>query len=459
MRRTFKKTAIMMVFAMLLALIPSTTVYADGTNPAPSSAFIRVTVNGRWVHFPDQMPVIIQNRLLVPVGGVFQEMGFEPTWDPVNRIATLTRSDFIIRIPAGSTSFVANNVIITPDVPQMMINNRLMLPLRAITDAVGGTAIWDSVNRIAHITVPIPYQPTPTPTPSPTPAPTPTPSPTPAPEATPRPLLQAAPQFEGNPANFALGGTAYMLGVRYTDAIWGVRGTMGWSRHNLDRRFNHLNITIGRLDGSGNEARAVRFIGDHNQVLATIVVTGPHFSPVNVTVPVAGVSILRIEIDDPGANGAVIVLGNAVLHPFVEGTPPPTPTPSPVPFLTAAPQFEGTPGFATGGNAIMLGVTYENSIWGINVPGGVAWSNHNLGGRFTTLNAVIGRFDGTGSAGRTIRFIADNNRVIASFFIEGINVQPIPVQLNVQGVSILRIEIEEPGTHGVVVVLSNIMIH
>ena len=454
MKKTFRKTAILMVFAMILAILPAGAVSAVEVSAASSSTPIRVTVNGRWVHFPDQQPIIVQNRLLVPIGGVFQEMGFAPAWDANTRIATLTRSDFNITVPAGANSFVANHVIITPDVPQRMVNNRLMLPLRAITDAVGGTSIWDPIHRIAHITVNIPHQPTPTP------APTASPSPTPAPSATPVPLRQAAPQFEGNPANFALGGVAYMLGVRYTDAIWGVPGVNGWSRHNLDRRFNHLNITIGRLDGSGNEARAVRFFGDNNQVLATVLVTGPTFHPVNVTVPVAGVAILRIEIEDPGAAGAVVVLGDAILHPIIPGqTPTATPTPSPVPLLTSVPQFEGTPGFATGGNALMLGVSHPNSIWGVNVPGGVAWSNHNLGGRFTTINATIGRFDGTGTARRTIRFIGDNNRLIASFDVEGINFQPVNIQINVQSVSILRIEIDEPGTHGVGVVLSNIMIH
>ncbi|MCL2360648.1 MAG: copper amine oxidase N-terminal domain-containing protein [Defluviitaleaceae bacterium] len=454
MRKNLAKfTAVIMAFAMLLALLPSGAVEAQA---ASSSTPIRVTVNGRWVHFPDQQPVMVQNRLLVPVGGVFQEMGFTPYWDSVTRIATLTRSDINIIIPAGSNSFAANHVIITPPVPQRMINNRMMLPLRAITDAVGGTAIWDSVHRIAHITVAIPHQPTPTPTPSATPTPTPTP------QATPVPLRTAAPQFEGNPANFALGGVAYMLGVRYTDAIWGVHGTTGWSRHNLDRRFNHLNITIGRLDGSGNEARAVRFFGDHNQILATVLVTGPTFHPVNVTVPTAGVSILRIEIEDPGpsAAGAVVVLGNAMLHPTAPGhTPAPTPTPSPVPFLSTVPQFEGSPGFASGGNAYMLGIRHSNSVWGINVPGGVAWSNHNLGGRFTTVTATVGRFDGTGTARRYIRFIGDNNRLIASFAVEGINFQPVNITFNVQSVSILRIEIDEPGTHGAAVVLSNVMIH
>ena len=460
MKKLLKKvSAITLVFAMMLALFQPVAAETNASQPSP----IRVTVNGRWVQFPDQLPIIVDNRVLVPVGGVFHEMGFETSWDNVTRIARLTRSDFTIIIPAGANSFVANNVIIQPDVPQRMVNNRLMLPLRAIADAVGGSAIWDPVNRIAHITVPGAPTPSPTPTPTPTPTPAASPTPTPTPAATPRPLLQAAPQFEANPVNFGAGGTAYMLGIRHTDAIWGVAGTIGWSRHNLNRQFASLYVTIGRLDGSGDAVRNVRFIGDNNQVLGTFSVHGPVFQPMHVRIDVSNVSILRIEIDDPGTTGANVVLANAILHPPAPHTPGPTPSPtpvpSPVPFLTVAPQFEGAPGFATGGNAYMLGVRHPNAIWGINVPGTGGWSHHNLGGRFSTMTATIGRFDGSGTQARYIRFIADNNRELASVRVEGNDFVPLQIQLDVRGVSVLRIQIDDPSTHGVVVVLANIMIH
>jgi len=461
MKKILKKASVVcLLVAFVLAMIPPAPATA---NPVP----IRVIVNGRVVQFPDQLPIIVDNRVLVPVGGVFQEMGFQTSWDDVTRIARLTRSDFTIIIPAGATSFVANNVIIQPDVPQRMVNHRLMLPLRAIADAVGGTAIWDAPNRTAHITVPVPPEVTPTPSPSPTPdpspSPSPSPSPTPAPTASPVPLLTAAPQFEGSPSTFAIGGIAYMQGIRYTDAIWGVLGATGWSRHNLNRQFGSLYITIGRLDNSGDAIRNVRFIGDNNRVLGTFAVQGPVFAPMHVRVDVSDVSILRIEIDDPGNSGANIVLANAILHPPAPHTPgptpSPTPTPSPVPFLTAAPQFEGAPGFATGGNAYMLGIRHPNSIWGINVPGTGGWSHHNLGGRFSTITATIGRFDGSGTEARYIRFIADNNRELATVRVEGNDFIPLQIQLDVRGVSILRIQIDDPQTNGVVVVLGNIMIH
>ena len=425
---------------------------ALGYTSVNTSNPIRVTVNGQWVAFPDQQPVMVENRVLVPVGGVFNAMGFTTHWDPVTRMARLTRSDFVIVIPAGSNSFVANNVIITPDVPQRMINNRLMLPLGAITAAVGGTSVWDPVNRVAHIT-------TPTTSPTPTPGVTPTPSPTPTapPAATPVPLLQVAPRFEGIPAGFATGGNAYMQGIRYTDAIWSTGSTMNTSRHNLNRNYGNLTATIGRFDGSGAGSRTVRFFGDGRN-LGAFTVVGSNFSPINVSIDVNNVSILTIEIDAPGSDGVTIVVGNATLHPpgpaTASPTPSPTPTPSPVPLSSVAPRFEEAPvGFAAGRNAYMLGVRHTNAIFG----GG--WSNHNLGGRFTTLTATIGRFDGSGGEARNIRFIGDDNRVLATFTVQGTDFLPLNISVDVRSVSILRIEIDEPLANGATAVLTNIMIH
>ena len=450
MRKHFKKlSAIAMALVMtvtMLVLIPPTQQTYGLANTNPDA--VGVTVNGQWITFPDQQPVIVNDRLLVPAGGVFTAMGFTPHWDNVERIARLTRSDMTIIIPADGVAFVVSRATgtttITPPVAQRIINGRIMLPVGAITDAVGGTHSWNNVNRVAHIIVPA--VPTPTPTATPTPTPTPTPTATPLP-TTPTPLLVGAPRFEGS-TGFATGGNAVMLGNTYANAIWGG----GWSHHNLANRFDTLSVRLGRFDGSGSLGRSVRFIGDGRNLL-TFEVAGAHFVPINIVIDVRGVSILRIEIDEPGVNGVSVVIANAILNPAGPATPTPvpTPTPTPVPFLQAAPRFEGTVGFATGGNAVMLGQTYANAIWG----GG--WSHHNLANQYSSLTARIGRFDGSGAGARTIRFTGDG-RYLASFTVEGSTFIPLNVTVDVRGVSILRIEIDEPYPNGVSVVMGNAML-
>ena len=444
MRKSMRLPALLLAFIMVVGLLPTTRAYAGSANLPP----ITVTVNGQLVTFPDQLPIMVDNRVLVPVGGVFEMMGFVPSWDPVQRIARLTRHDITVVIPAASTSFVVNGVVITPEVPQRIVNDRLMLPLRAVAEAVGGVPNWDAVNRRAMITTPL------APTASPTPTPTSTPTPSPTPGATPVPLLTAVPRFEGSPG-FALGGNADMAGNRYANSIWGG----GHSQHNLAAANGFATLTgrIGRLDGSGAGARTIRFIGD-GTVLASYTVTGYTFVPINVAIDVRNVSILRIEIEAAGNDGVSVVLGTPMLHRTQATAPIPTPRPSPspgatpAPLLTAAPRVDGSAGFGFGGTATIGGVAHTGALWG----GG--WSTHNLNGRFTTLTGVIGRLDGSGAEARNIRFLTGYGRLIATHTVTGTDAAR-NISVNVQGVTTLRIEIDTPGTNGVSVVFGNTMLH
>lgn len=113
---------------------------------------LTVEVDGVEVEFVDQGPVMVDNRVLVPVRGAFDAMGFdEPEWNRSTREATLTRGDVEIIIPADGTTFTVNGETVTPDVPQRMMNGRVMLPLSAIADAVGATHEWDNATQTAQI--------------------------------------------------------------------------------------------------------------------------------------------------------------------------------------------------------------------------------------------------------------------------------------------------------------------
>ncbi|MCL2404111.1 MAG: stalk domain-containing protein [Defluviitaleaceae bacterium] len=120
-------------------------------NQRADSEPVTVIVDDNKVYFPDQQPFIIDGVTMVPVRGVFEKMGFTVGWDSQQRAAILSNQQLQIIIPAYGDVFSINGDIIIPEVPQQMINGRLMLPLRAIAEALGGIAYWDSNNRVAVI--------------------------------------------------------------------------------------------------------------------------------------------------------------------------------------------------------------------------------------------------------------------------------------------------------------------
>lgn len=145
--RFTKKLLMVALMLMLILSFALTIVFANED--------IAVTIDGQAVVFADQQPVIIDGRTLVPVGGVFDALGFVPTWEGAIQTATLTRDDFTIVITIGSSTFTTNNVAHTLDVPAQIIGGRTMLPIRAVLESVRYTLEWDGATRTVIIKSPM----------------------------------------------------------------------------------------------------------------------------------------------------------------------------------------------------------------------------------------------------------------------------------------------------------------
>ena len=138
-----KKLFIILLLVLLVAGNLPAHVYAN--------TGIRVSVDGEYVNFEGQQPIIVGGRTLVPVRGVFEKLGFVPTWDGSARQATLTRSDYTIVITIGSNIFTTNSVEHTLDIYAQIINGSTMLPLRMVLESVGYRLHWNETARTVRV--------------------------------------------------------------------------------------------------------------------------------------------------------------------------------------------------------------------------------------------------------------------------------------------------------------------
>lgn len=99
----------------------------------------------------DTKGLIIDGRTLVPVRGVFEELGFNVIWDAETKTAFLSDDNYTVKIQNGATTFTTNSETITPEVPQQNISGSFYLPLRAIGDSIGATTDWDNEYKVAII--------------------------------------------------------------------------------------------------------------------------------------------------------------------------------------------------------------------------------------------------------------------------------------------------------------------
>ena len=141
------------VLAALMALVLAAGVFGIGGLTVYANEII-VEIDGQRVIFEDQGPVLIDGRVLVPVRGVFEHLGYTPYWDEAAQAATLTDGVNTIVITIGQATFLTNGVEHTLDVPAQTIGGRTMIPLRHVLESVGMTLEWDDARNAVLITTP-----------------------------------------------------------------------------------------------------------------------------------------------------------------------------------------------------------------------------------------------------------------------------------------------------------------
>lgn len=113
--------------------------YLMDNNIAPNE--ISVYVYGKKLAF-DQPPVLVNDRTLVPLRAIFEELGAVVTWDDETETAMAVKDDTQITIKIGSNIMMVNDKEIAIDVPAQLINDRTLIPLHAIAEAFGNKADW-----------------------------------------------------------------------------------------------------------------------------------------------------------------------------------------------------------------------------------------------------------------------------------------------------------------------------
>lgn len=116
----------------------------------PTPSEISVSVNKKILAF-DQPPVIIDDRTLVPLRAIFEALGAVVEWDPSTRTVKAERGDTKISLVIDTNIIKKNDTDIEIDVPAKIINDRTMVPVRSISESLGASVDWDPVVRMVMI--------------------------------------------------------------------------------------------------------------------------------------------------------------------------------------------------------------------------------------------------------------------------------------------------------------------
>ncbi|MBQ2967896.1 MAG: copper amine oxidase N-terminal domain-containing protein [Clostridia bacterium] len=123
------------------------TLYKYKFDPAPA---IYVVLNGRILCF-DQSPVVENDRTLVPMRFLFEQMGDTVTWDEETMTATASNGENTIVFGIDNVNATVNGEAEIMDVPARLINDKTYVPLRFLSENLGYTVLWDDETNTATI--------------------------------------------------------------------------------------------------------------------------------------------------------------------------------------------------------------------------------------------------------------------------------------------------------------------
>ena len=124
--------------------------YTGATLASSIEPAIQVNINGSPLPMAVP-PNNVNGRVMVPLRAIFEALGATVQWNPVDQGIVATKGNTTIRLQIGSTAAFNNGVQVTLDAAPQIEGGRTLVPVRFVGEALGAEVTWDGTNRQVNI--------------------------------------------------------------------------------------------------------------------------------------------------------------------------------------------------------------------------------------------------------------------------------------------------------------------
>ncbi len=111
---------------------------------------IRVMLNGEYLEF-DVQPQLINNRTMVPLRAIFEALGAEVEWNGDTQTVTGFKDDIEVVATIGSRIMYVDDEAKTMDVAPIIVDGRTLIPARFVAEAFACVVDWNGDNSTVLI--------------------------------------------------------------------------------------------------------------------------------------------------------------------------------------------------------------------------------------------------------------------------------------------------------------------
>lgn len=110
----------------------------------------KIQIDGEYKTF-DVSPVIISDRVMVPMRGIFETLGAKIGWEGTTKMVLATKGEHYVSVQIGNADAFLNGEKITLDVAPQIVNSRTLVPIRFVSESLGCKVDWDDASKTVII--------------------------------------------------------------------------------------------------------------------------------------------------------------------------------------------------------------------------------------------------------------------------------------------------------------------
>lgn len=142
------------IAATLMIQNPSVKTYG-ATSSSYQTHSIELRINNQYVN-SDTPPTMENGRVLVPIRVVGESLGAYVHWEPKDKVAIIKKDDTTIYLQANLPQAFVNGKLHFLDTPPRIINGRLMVPIRFVSESFNIPVDWNNDAKIVLINSSLP---------------------------------------------------------------------------------------------------------------------------------------------------------------------------------------------------------------------------------------------------------------------------------------------------------------
>lgn len=111
---------------------------------------ISVLIDGVKLYTP-QAPVMIQGRVMLPMRSIFEALDASVKWNQKTKTVTATKDGTTVILKINSKTATINNKTVALDVPAKNLKGNTMVPVRFVSEALGQKIGWNSKTKTVTV--------------------------------------------------------------------------------------------------------------------------------------------------------------------------------------------------------------------------------------------------------------------------------------------------------------------